>query len=134
MIFCEDCRIKNGWPRAAGFPYAGISENANCEICKRIGIHHDVPGSMLTPNSQKTFEEKTVSKIMEEAFQDKAENLVVTHLSGRLDHEKTDLLKKIFVKNNGVVDWYWTYKLRVVAQQGYRRDEESKRNRATGEL
>src|SRR5260370_216278 len=99
MIFCEDCRIKNSWPRAAGFPYVGIAKDAKCEICNRAGIHHNVPASMLTPESKKTFEEKTVAKIMQEGFKDKAENLTVVHLSGRVDHEKTELLRKIFVKN-----------------------------------
>lgn len=134
MIFCEDCRIKQKFPRSAGFPYTGVAPNSKCYLCSRITNCHDVPASMLTPESEKTFEEKMVGKIVQEGYRDKAENLVVTYLSGKLNHEKTELLRSILVKNNGVVDWYTTYFLRVAAQEGYRRDEESKRNRGTGEL
>src|SRR6266566_541325 len=135
MIFCEDCRIKKNWPRATGFPYVGISQSTKCEICNRIGTNHDVPASMLTPESKKTFEEKMVGKAMQEGYKDKAENLVVVHVSGseagKLNHEKTASLRSILVKSNGVVDWYWTYKMRVMAQEGYQKDEEDKRNRRT---
>jgi len=72
---------------------------------------------------------------MQDGFRDKAENLVVVHVSGKaagkLNHDKTELIRKIIAKNKstGEIDWYTTYQLRLVAQQGYQRDEESKRNR-----
>jgi hypothetical protein len=134
MIFCEDCRVNKAWARPAGYPYIGLSIDSKCDVCGRITNCYDIPASMLTPYSKKTFEEKTVAKIMQEGFKDKAESLVVMHLSGRIDHEKTELLRRVFVKNYGTVDWYATYQLRVTALRGYRQDEESKRNRGTGEL
>lgn len=132
MIFCEDCRIKKNWPRHAGFPYAGITFG-KCEVCGKAKDCNDVPAVKLI--KQKTSEERLVNKIMEDGYRQKAEGLVVVNVSGaeagKLNHRMTDLLRKIFIWNNGDVDWQATYQVRLAAQQGYQTDEENQRNRRT---
>jgi hypothetical protein len=125
MKFCEDCRINQNWPRAVGFPYTGVAFG-NCELCSKRADLHDVPGSKLVPDTQKTTEEKLVDKIMNEGYKDKAESLVITYSSGQLNHRDTEMLRQIIVKKNDKIDWHATYNLRLVAVEGFRRREEFK--------
>ena len=133
MIFCDNCRVKNKWPRAAGFPYSGVKLNGKCEVCGTIGDSHDVPAIKLVPERDKTPEQKLVSRMMQDGFRDRAENLVIVHVSGheagKINHPLTEQLREIIVKNNGDIDWHATYELRVAAQKGIQRDEELKRDR-----
>lgn len=135
MIFCDDCRIKKKWSRSPGFPHIGISANSMCEVCRKLTDCHDVPAIVLIPESEKTVEQKLVYKIMQQGYREKAESLMVTYVSGpeagKLNHEKTKLVQMISIAVNGEIDWYSTYQLRKVAQQGYQIHEESKRNRRT---
>jgi|ERR1700676_2799497 len=128
MTFCEDCRLKRQWPRAPGFPFIGVESGVFCEVCHKINDCHTVPSLILTPESKRTFEQKQIYKIMQEGFKDRAETLVVSK-AGKIDHGRTELLRSILIRRDGEVDWYSTYQLRLVAQQGYQKDEESKRDR-----
>lgn len=133
MIFCEDCRLKKQWPRSPGFPFVGIEKSVKCEVCHKKTDCHTVPTVVLLPEAERTFDQKLVYKIMEEGFKDRADSLVVVHVSGaeagKINHRMTELLRSIKIQKNGKTDWYSTYQLRLVAQQGYQKDEESKRNR-----
>lgn len=138
MIFCESCRIKKKWPRSTGFPYIGVRQSTQCEVCLKIRNCHDVPGSMLVPESQKTTEQKLVNKVMQQAYREKAESLVVTYVSGaeagQTDYTRTALMREIVIKVNGEIDWYATYQLRLKAQEGYQQAERIKRDRRNYEL
>jgi hypothetical protein len=136
MIFCEYCRLEKKWPRSLGYPYIGFAPNSKCEICGARGDCNDVPALKLIPESDRTTEQKLLAQAMNNAYREKAEALVVTNVSGsragNLNHEKTELLRKILVKVGTEVDWQATYELRLAAQQGWQKDEENKRNIRTG--
>jgi hypothetical protein len=110
--------------------------NSKCEVCGKHTDCNDVPGLELVPDSEKSTEQRLLAQAMNNAYREKAEALVVTNVSGtragNLNHEKTDQLRKMFIKVGTEVDWRATYELRLVAQQGYQRDEENKRNIRTG--
>jgi hypothetical protein len=133
MLFCEDCRIKKQWPRSAGFPFTGTKPNAKCEVCGKSGDCHDIPASKLTSEADKTVTEKLVDKAMQNGYHEKADALIIVNVSGseagKLNHRLTELLRKMVVERNSEIDWYETYKLRLAAQQGVQKDEESKRDR-----
>ena len=133
MKFCEDCRIKKNWPRSTGFPYIGIALNSKCEVCGKHTDCNDVPGLELVPESDRTTEQRLLAQAMNNAYREKAEAVVVTFISGsragNLNHEKTDQIRKIFVKTNGEVDWFSTYNLRLKVQEGYEKDEQIKRDK-----
>jgi len=133
MKFCEDCRIKKHWPRSTGFPYIGIAMNSKCEVCGKHTDCNDVPGLELVPDSEKSTEQRLLAQAMNNAYREKAEALVVTNVSGtragHLNHEKTEQLRKILVKVGTAVDWQATYDLRLRAQEGYQKDEQTKRDR-----
>lgn len=133
MIFCEDCRIKKNYPRSSGYPHVGVSQNSKCEICGKTGDQHDVPGLFLVPEVSRTLEQKLIYRSMQEAYQQKAESLMVTHVSGaesgKINHVLTDLLRGILVDVNGKTDWYTTYQLRLKTQEAYQQVENTKRDR-----
>jgi hypothetical protein len=127
MLFCEDCRIKKMWPNSA------VVQQGKCEICKRFTECFDVPAVLTVPEHERSLEQKMIYRIMQEAFKDKAENLVVTHASGseagKLNHRLTGMLHEIIAKRGSEIDWYETYNLRLAVQSGYQRAEEFKSNR-----
>jgi hypothetical protein len=132
MFFCENCRVKNKWPKSLGWPFMGVSYG-RCEICRKHTECHDVPSSALKNDTEKTTEEKTLDKAMQQEYKQKAESLVVTFVdgpaSGRIDHRHTQELREIFIRKNGTVDWFSTYHLRVRAQEMYHRTEQIKRDK-----
>jgi hypothetical protein len=132
MLFCEDCRLKKNWPRAASYPYAGAKENSKCEVCGKSKDCHDVPGSKLTPVSERNFSERILDQVMEQGYEDRANNLIVTYVDGKTDYKKTEILKKMFVRINGKIDWLETYRLRKTAQEQIQKSEQMKRDIKTG--
>lgn len=60
MFFCEECRVKNGWPTSLGYPFMGVSYGP-CEVCKKVGECHDVPSSAL-PDEKKPASQRTVTR------------------------------------------------------------------------
>jgi hypothetical protein len=133
MVFCEKCRQKHGWPRSSGYPYTGLVENTQCEICHTTDVCHDVPALFLIPDSKKTSVEKTLDKQIQDEYRKKAESLVIVYVSGKnagqLNHKQTELLRQIVVKKNSEIDWYATYHLRLKVQRGYQQVEERKRDK-----
>ena len=129
MLFCEDCRLKKNWNRAASYPYAGVKENATCEVCGKKSTCHDVPGSKLTPVSERNLSERILDRVMEQGYEDRANNLIVTYADGKTNYEKTETLKKMFVRINGKIDWMETYRLRKTAQEQIQKFEQLKRDR-----
>ena len=123
MKFCNDCRHKKNWPNSA------VMLSDKCEVCGKPDACYEVPSVKLVPESSRTVEQKLVYKIMQDGFREKAEQLVVTTLSGKVDHVLTEELRKIQVARSGEIDWFDTYQLRFVAQQAIQKDEESKRNK-----
>ena len=136
MLYCENCRIQKNWPRSAGYPFIGVVSNSRCEQCGARGDCNDVPALKLVPESDRTTEQRLLAQAMNNAYREKAEALVVTNESGsragNLNHEKTEQLRKTFVKVGTEVDWQATYELRLTIQQGWQKDEENKRNIRTG--
>jgi len=133
MLYCENCRIQKNWPRSAGYPFIGVVSNSRCEQCGARGDCNDVPALKLVPESDRTTEQRLLAQAMNNAYREKAEELVVTNVSGtragHLNHEKTEQLRKILVKVGTAVDWQATYDLRLRAQEGYQKDEQTKRDR-----
>jgi len=133
MLYCENCRIQKNWPRSAGYPFIGVVSNSRCEQCGALGDCNDVPALKLVPESDRTTEQRLLAQAMNNAYREKAEALVVTNVSGtragHLNHEKTEQLRKILVKVGTAVDWQATYDLRLRAQEGYQKDEQTKRDR-----
>jgi len=133
MLYCENCRIQKNWPRSAGYPFIGVVSNSRCEQCGARGDCNDVPALKLVPESDRTTEQRLLAQAMNNAYREKAEALVVTNVSGtragHLNHEKTEQLRKILVKVGTAVDWQATYDLRLRAQEGYQKDEQTKRDR-----
>ena len=123
MKFCDDCRHKKNWPNSA------VMLNDKCEVCGKPDACYEVPSVELIPESSRTIEQKLVYKIVQDGFREKAEQLVVTDLSGRIDYVSTSMLQKIFVKRNEEIDWYDTFNLRLKAQQGYRETKQNRRDR-----
>jgi len=123
MKFCDDCRHKKNWPNSA------VMLSDKCEVCGKPDACYEVPSVKLIPESSRTIEQKLVYKIMQDGFREKAEQLVVTDLSGRIDYVSTSMLQKIFVKRNEEIDWYDTFNLRLKAQQGYRETKQNRRDR-----
>ena len=113
MLFCENCRERNKWPRSSGYPYIGLRENAKCEVCRKFDVCHDVPGLMLVPGSEKTQTEKTLDKAIQQEYHQKADSLTIVYVSGRsagqLNHRETELLRQIVVKKNEEIDWHATF-------------------------
>lgn len=116
MIFCEDCRVKKKWPRAAGFPYIGIKQNGTCEICKKHDDCHDIPASKLISDAEKSSTERAIDKLMQQGHREKAEVLIVVYPSGKIDYTRTGLLQELEVRKNDEIDWYETYQLRLAAK------------------
>lgn len=42
MFFCEECRVKKGWPKGYG-----PGSRGPCEVCKKTANCHDVPSKAL---------------------------------------------------------------------------------------
>ena len=123
MNFCEDCREKKNWPDSA------VVADQRCEQCGQPKKCYDVPSVMLIPEADRTLEQKLVLKVMQEAFRDKAENLIITTLEGRVDHVTTIFLRQILVTRGKEVDWFATYQARLRAQEGHREFERAERDR-----
>ena len=117
MLFCEQCRQKNKWPRSSGYPYVGFKTGDQCEKCGKIKDCHDVPAIRLIPEKDKTVEQKMLDKTMQDAYHQKAESLEVYYSSGRLWQAMTDEIRKSFIYRDGKVDWYDTYELRVALRE-----------------
>ena len=124
MLFCEDCRIKKNWPDS-------LIEHGKCEVCSKTGECYDVPAVMLIPEDKLSLEQKQIRRMLLEGFQEKAEQMVITYLDGRLDNRMTDLLRQVFIKRKGKVDWYLTFGARLKMQDGHRESQRSKRDRRT---
>lgn len=132
MLFCEKCRIKKKWNIPPTYPFHNHA-TAQCEICTKHSDCYDYPLLFMKPKSELTLEEKQLDKVFQHEYHQKCEELIIAYASGRqagsIDHERSDELKRVLIMNNGEVDWYATYELRLKVQQGYRKVDESKRNR-----
>lgn len=128
MIFCEDCRVRNNYPRNPGYPFIGLKSDAQCEICRRWRECHDV-------NKKDIFEpetkyEKHVDSIRQMLYRMKCDNLKAYFYSGprrgEIDEQATELFKRAFRYKNGEVDWVATYEIRAAAVQGHKLKQEGK--------
>lgn len=127
MIYCEACRAKKNLRKHPGWPYLGLI-SSKCEICFRIDVCHDVPKTYLTPDRDKTFNEKLVDKVQQDVYRMKCDELSIYYVrgpeTGKINKSMTDLLNDMFVKRNNVVDWVSTYELRLTVRDSYTRCEE----------
>jgi hypothetical protein len=132
MLFCEDCRIKKNWGRPPEFPFCALLSH-QCEVCKRDKSCYDHPALFLIPDSKKTTEEKLLDKVLQAEYHKKAEELCITFVqgprAGSIDHQRTEDLKKILIKENGEVNWYSTHAVRKLAQEGHEKFERIKHRR-----
>jgi hypothetical protein len=128
MLFCEDCRINKGWPDSLVWP------RTKCEVCGATGECYDVPAVMLIPEDKLSLEQKGIRRMLLAGFQEKAEQMVITYLDGRVDNRMTDLLKQVFIKRNNEIDWYATYAARLKVQDGHRESQRARRDRRNHEL
>jgi hypothetical protein len=122
MLYCEPCRQQKNWRRPTTYPYHR-EYKANCEICNKRTDCYDYPALFAKLESEKTLEEKVLDKRLQEEYKSKAESLVITRVrgpyAGRIDDAATEYMKGAVVRNNGEIDWYATYELRVRIQEGY---------------
>jgi hypothetical protein len=120
MYYCEQCRMKEKWPRPMTYPYHRMSHE-RCERCKKHRECYGVPALFLRPNL--SVEEVLLSKAVQNEYKKKAEDLVITYIGGpnhgRIDNHSTEELRKAFTKRDGEIDWYGTYELRKSIQHGY---------------
>jgi predicted metal-binding protein len=74
-----------------------------------------------------------LDKAIQQRYHRDAEGLILAYVSGScagaLDHQRSEELKNVIVKNENEVDWFATYKLRQKVQEGYRKADELNRNR-----
>lgn len=130
MFYCEECRVKNNWPRPVSFPFCTISRG-RCEVCNKTKDNYDVPARYL--KSDKSKENEAFEKTLQDEFKRKAEELSIDHVygpfAGRTNNVLTNQLRQIKIEKNGEVDWVATYDLRLKAQLGHYQQEELKRDR-----
>jgi hypothetical protein len=92
---------------------------------------YNVPALFLRPNQ--TVEDVLLSKAIQNEYQRKAEEMVITYIGGpnhgRVDNPNTDELRKVFADRGGVIDWYGTYELRKTIQHGHQKMAEFKGQR-----
>lgn len=127
MLYCEQCRENNKWTRSAGYPYVGFRTGVKCERCGKIKDCHDIPAIRLVSDAEKTVEQKTIDKMMQDQYKQKAESLEVFHGSGRPWTGMTEEIQKTFAYRNGVVDWYDTFELRVALREQIQNMESRRR-------
>ena len=123
MIFCEDCRAKKNWPKSV------IVSTEKCSSCGRSKECYEVPSIKLIPEAEWTTEQKLVYDIMQQAFKEKAESLVITNHEGVVNWRLTTKLREALAVRNGKTDWFDTYNLRLAIQKGVGRAEEIKSHR-----
>jgi len=117
MLFCEPCRVKKNWTRSSGYPYIGFRASEKCEVCGKVGECHDIPAIRLVPKNEMTFEQKTVDKIMQQGYRQKAENLVVSRPNGQPWPDMTVEIQSSFARRDGEIDWFDTFELRVALRE-----------------
>lgn len=124
MLYCEDCRVKRKWNKPSTFPFCTFG-SGQCELCNKRKDCYDYPSLFAKPDSQKTFEEKQLDKALQMDYRGRAEEMVITFVSGpragAIDHVRTADMKKMVIKNGNEVDWYATYELRLRLQEGYKK-------------
>jgi hypothetical protein len=132
MFYCEDCRVKKNWNRPITFPYHEHHQGT-CEVCKHRKDCYDYPAMYVRPKSEWGYEEILLDKLIQNEYHRKAEELVIAFVSGSraggLDHQRSEELKNVIIKNENEIDWFATYKLRQRVQEGYRKADELNRNR-----
>jgi hypothetical protein len=122
MFFCEACRIKKNWPN-------GLMQPDRCEVCGTNDVCYDVPSVMLVPESERTIEQRTILKMVMDSYQQRAKEIVLTTLDGKINNRMTDMVQTIFSYRNKNIDWYATYLARLTVQERYRESERAKRDR-----
>lgn len=123
MKFCDECRVKNQWPRNKAFPYVGLIPYGQCEVCRKYDQLNNVPVNELKP--KETQDEKRVDNMRQIMYRNLAEELAIYWESGpragQINEQETAELKRIFVWTDSgktTIDWYATYELRLVARNG----------------
>lgn len=132
MLYCEDCRVNKGWNYPATSPYDDRGR-ATCEVCtRRKDYCYSYPALYVKPRSSWTQEEIMLDKAIQHEYHQLAEGLIIAYSSGALNHERSETLKSVIVRDKqrgNEIDWYATFKLRQRVQEGYRRVDELNRDR-----
>ena len=81
MLYCEECRAQKKLNRPSTFPYHNhyVTE---CELCKKRKDCYDYPALFARQDADKSEEEKLLDKRLQQEYHVKADNLVVTYVSG----------------------------------------------------
>lgn len=102
-----------------------------CEVCRKDKEVYNVPALFLRPHL--TVEEVLLSKAIQNEYQKKAEEMVITYIggpnAGRTDNFNTSELHKVFASRDGQIDWYGTYELRKTIQHGHQKMAEFRGHR-----
>lgn len=132
MFYCEDCRLKKGWPLPVIHPFY-IMHHGECDVCHREKDNYNVPKVYLIPEEKQTAVQKVLEEIEQEEFKKKAESLQIVFVygpqRGKVHQEQTKQLREIVVMRNNVIDWRATYEVRLMAQMGHYRTEEINRDK-----
>jgi hypothetical protein len=62
MVYCEKCRVKNGWPERE------VIWLATCRVCGRRGPCYDTPSDELPPLTSGKGPKRAKSPILDERF------------------------------------------------------------------